>query len=557
MSQQYRYPGVTPFTREQQHLFFGRADAVDQLYKLVQREELVVLHGKSGLGKSSLINAGLLPKVEVDKRFQPLIVRLGARSEDNLQSPLDKTKAVLPSTHPLLERLSVEDDALWTRAKALQLSDNQSPLLIFDQFEELFSYSESDIKDFLQDLAELLFTGIPLRYRRQLDRTSDLTDEEEDQLEEPLRARILIAIRSDRLHLLGRFKSYIPNVLRHNFELQALSRDAARDAIVQPAALAGDFHSAPYTYDDAVLDKLLSYLEDENTGQVEGILIQMLCEHYEKTVVVPQKLERITVNDISEPGNVVRDYYQEKIGGLAVAEQAPARKLIEEGLVSEGEQGMRLSLHENTIESQYNVDRDLLGHLVDQRLLRSEPFLRGGYTFELSHDRLLPAVVQARAERLEAEARARQAAEAERLRAEAEAERKEKEEARRQLRTVRVLLGLAVGALILAGYFGIRSSQQARQLVENNDRLEQSFTDLEAANEEIKAQQAEIQKRLDAYIEAERLRKETQINQLLTRANTYENLNQRDLVIKNLQAALEIDSTRTDIRQRLEALTGQ
>ncbi|MEL6832882.1 MAG: hypothetical protein AAFP77_07810 [Bacteroidota bacterium] len=543
MSQQYRYPGVTPFTREQQHLFFGRTDAVEQLYKLVQREELVVLHGKSGLGKSSLINAGLLPQLETDKRFKPLIVRLGARSEDNLQSPLDKTKAVLPSSHALLERLSVEEDALWSRAKALQLADDQSPLLIFDQFEELFSYSESDIQDFLQDLAELLYTGIPLRYRRQLDRASDLTDDEEDQLEEPLRARILIAIRSDRLHLLDRFKSYFPNVLRNSYELQALSRSAARDAIVQPAALAGDFHSSLYAYDEAVLDKLLSYLQDEDTKQVEGILIQMLCEHYEKTVVVPQKLEQVTVNDIGEPGNVVRDYYQEKIGGLENAEQAPARKLIEEGLVSEGEQGMRLSLHENTIESQYNVDRALLGHLVDQRLLRSEPFLRGGYTFELSHDRLLPAVVQARAERLEAEARARQEAEAERLRAEAEAERQEKEKVRRQLRTVRVLLLFAVGALITAGYFGYQSNQQAIKLEANNELLEQSFNELEAANEEIKKRQEEAQQRLNVVI-----------SDLLAKATTFKNLNQKGLAISALEEALEIDSTRTDIWQRLEAL---
>ncbi len=515
-----------------------------------------MLHGKSGLGKSSLINAGLLPQLEEDQRFKPLIVRLGARSQDNLQSPLDKTKAVLPNAHPLLQRLLVEDDALWARAKALQLADDCSPLLIFDQFEELFSYSKSEIQTFLQDLAELLYTGMPLRYRRKLDRTNDFTDEEEDQLEEPLRARILIAIRSDRLHLLDRFKSYFPNVLRNSYELQALSRQAAREAIIQPAALEGNFYSAHNTYDEAVLDKLLSYLQDEENGRVEGILIQMLCEHYEKSVVVPQKLRQITVNDIGEPGNVVRDYYQEKIAGLETAEQAPARKLIEEGLVSEGEQGMRLSLHENTIESQYQVNRDLLGHLVDQRLLRSEPFLRGGYTFELSHDRLLPAVVQARAERLKVEERARQEAEAERLRAEAEAERQEKEKARRQLRTVRVLLGLAVAALVLAGYFGLRSQQQAKELVDSNEKLEQSFADLEAANEEIRQQQAEVQKQLDAYIEAERKRINAEIDKRLDLANTYQNLGQNDLVIVVLREALQFDCTRTDIRQRLEALTG-
>lgn len=539
MSKQYRYPGVTPFTQAQQHLFFGRDLDVAQLHKLVQREALVVLHGKSGLGKSSLLNAGLLPRVEQGGQYAPLVIRLGAYSADNEVSPLEKVKNMLPAGHRLLKRLLPEESALWTRAKAYQLEHQRQPLLIFDQFEELFSYPEAEIQAFQQDLAELLYTNMPLRYRRGLETAKDLTEEEEDQLEEALEARILFAIRSDRLHLLDRLKKYFPNILRHSFELQAFGVEDARAAIVQPAALKGDYQSPPYAYHEDALKRLLTYLQGEE-GRVEGILIQMLCEHYEKKVVIPQQVKSLKPSQLGDPAAVVRDYYREKIAELEEHRRGSALHLIEDGLVSEGDNGLRLSMHETIIHRQYGVDKPLLDLLVDQRLLRSEPFLRGGYTYELSHDRLLPAVIESRKHRFEQEAKAQRAAEAELLRAEAEAERQEKEKATRQLRQVRLLLALALGALVVAGYLGYRASAQAKALA--------------LANKEIAARSAEAAQRLADYEEAERQRKATEIRTLLNRATTYENLNQPDLALRALRDALQIDSTREDIRERLREL---
>ncbi len=541
MSQQYRYPGVTPFSTDQRHLFFGRDEDIDELYKLLMRETIVILHGKSGLGKSSLINAGLLPRLEQQSDYHPMEIRLGARGDDHQQAPLHTTKQALPAGHPLLQKLLSDDDSLWTRAKALQLEKGKQPLLIFDQFEEIFSYPETEVTAFLQDVAELLHTALPLRYRRSLERSDNITEQEEDQLDEPLRVRLLFSLRSDRLHLLDRFKRYFPNILRHSFELQALTVAAARQAIVAPAALAGDFASPTFTYDDATLDKLLEYLQaEESPGRVEGILIQMLCEHYETKVVIPNGVRELRLQDIGEPDAVVQDYYEEKIAGLIQEEQLPARKLIEEGLVSEGEQGMRLSLHESTIESQHGVHKEMLSHLVDQRLLRSEPFLRGGYTYELSHDRLLPAVIMARSIRLEQEAREKQEKEAERLRREAEQERIAAEKARKQLRQVQWLLGLVIAALVVAGYLGYRSSEQTKEL--------------EAAYERITAEQKTSQDRLDAFEAEEKRRKDTEIDALLNKATTFQNLNQPALALRALREALQIDSTRQDVQQRIDNL---
>ena len=64
MDPQYRYPGTRSFERKEADVFFGREGDTQQLWRLLRLEQLVVLYGKSGLGKSSLINAGILPLVD-------------------------------------------------------------------------------------------------------------------------------------------------------------------------------------------------------------------------------------------------------------------------------------------------------------------------------------------------------------------------------------------------------------------------------------------------------------------------------------------------------------
>ena len=126
---------------------------------------------------------------------------------------------------------------------------------------------------------------------------------------------------------------------------------------------------------------------------------------------------------------------------------------------------MRLSLHEAYIAREFGVDKPLLETLVDSRLLRAEPFLRGGYTYELSHDRLVPAVLGARVPRREAETRE----EALRLKAEAE-------KARQHIRTMRMLLTAALLALAVAVGGVWYAAQKSREAVKalNNYRQAQA-----------------------------------------------------------------------------------
>jgi formylglycine-generating enzyme required for sulfatase activity len=462
----YRYPGVQPFSTGQSEVFYGREQDIQNFYRLIRREALVVLYGKSGLGKSSLLNAGIVPRCYQEGDFEPLVIKFGAWTEEKAETPLDITKAYIgvgTDTSPILKKILPGEDSLWRCVKNRQLNGGGRLLLIFDQFEELFTYPEAAIRIFRQELAELLLDDLPLRYQRLLESAlgSHLSPIEEAALEAPLGAHILFAIRSDRMHLLHQLAEPLPTILRNLYELRALQPADAQAAIVKPAQQTGDFCTAPFSWSTPALHNLLDFLQDrQDDNRVEGILLQLLCQYVEEKWVEKVGINQIDLHHLGDLEQIIANYYHDKLSILSdERSHFAARKLIEEGLVLEGE-NIRLSLHEAQIARQYGVNADLLELLVNSRLLRAEPFLRGGYTYELAHDRLVAPVLRAKEERLalekeQAEAAARQ-----------ETQKKLAEEQRKRKQANRIAIGgitLAVIALIslVATLITLRNLEQA------------------------------------------------------------------------------------------------
>jgi ABC-type sulfate/molybdate transport systems ATPase subunit len=58
------YPGLRPFERDEDAIFFGREEQTDQLLKKLGETRFVAVLGSSGSGKSSLVFAGVLPALE-------------------------------------------------------------------------------------------------------------------------------------------------------------------------------------------------------------------------------------------------------------------------------------------------------------------------------------------------------------------------------------------------------------------------------------------------------------------------------------------------------------
>ena len=462
----YRYPGVVPFTTQQSHVFYGRSKEINLLFKMVSLYPITTLYSKSGLGKSSLINAGVIPKITDQNEYVPITIRFGAYEEGSELSLVDITQEALHSFTADLKSnksINVKEKALWLDAKSIQLAGSIKPLFIFDQFEELFTYPDHQIMEFTNEISELLHPTIPQRIMNSLRSGEKISKEDQLKLTAPLESRILVSIRSDKLHLLDRIKNKIPGILKHTFELLPLSPENAHEAIVQPAMQEGNFVTPPFTYTSDALDRLIHVLKDERDGSVEGYFIQLLCEHYERNLIEKTGIKSIGLKEIGNINDVISNYYYSKINTLDPDQQAHVRFMIEDGLVSNE---IRLSKHESELTGKYNVDKDLLMELVNNRLLRSTPFSRGGYTFELSHDRLVPTVLESKAHREAEEARQLEEAENARLREEAEKAKKEKEKADRQLFIFRMLTGGLIVACVIIFFVGksaLDAQKDARQ----------------------------------------------------------------------------------------------
>lgn len=476
---------------------------------ILRREPMVLLHSKSGLGKSSLLNAGVIPRSEAELDMVPVPIRFRAWVDGRSESPLSVTKnqlrTALGEGESFLVDLVEGDDSLWQIAKDYQIRSGKRLLLLFDQFEELFTYPAHDVEDFQQEIDEVLNTGIPLRFYRKIESQEDLSlsEDVENVLYGDLNTHILFAIRSDRLAELESLKKYLPDVMRHSYELKALTRIDAEEAIVKPASTPGTFATPAFEYSDQVLTELLDFLEDDEECRVEGILLQMLCEHYERHYVEEQGI--LYLEEIGDPQAVVDNYYREKVRLLPENEIGRARKLIEDGLVSKG-RGMRISLHEAFILQEYHVGADLLTKLEDKRLVRREPFSRGGYTYELSHDSLLPAVVKMREERLESEAQEqeRRKREMERKQAielreklEKEAEIKERLSVRN--RRIGLLLGLSMVLLVVSAFFYFDLRNQKQEVKNKAVEIEQKNTELRSEIRSRRVLQETNQRIIDAF----------------------------------------------------------
>lgn len=451
MSKVFRYPGASPFETYQQRLFFGRESDTESLYRLVKLEQLCVLYSKSGLGKSSLLNAGIVPLLERDGRYEAIRVRFRAWTPGKLAMPTDITRALIAPTgseRTFLDNLIKDEASLWHNAKEYQIQKEgqKGILLIFDQFEELFTYPKPAVIDFQRQLAETMYADIPDRYSKVLEQqfeqgTVKLSEQEMTLLQTPIDVKVVFAIRSDRMHQLEQLSDNLPNILKNCYELNPLDIRQAESAIYQPARyLPGpdeiQLSTPPFDYERAAVDKMLDFLTKKGSQRIESFQLQILCQSVEKKIKVAGQV--VTADDLGNVEEIYENYYEDQLATLKDdTERHAARILIEEGLVFEEEE-RRLSIFEGVIYRNYGLSADGLRRMVDSHLLRAEPSLQGGYNYELSHDTLVRPVLKAKRKRkdaeaeIEAERRKREReAEMEGLRVKAEEEERKREEAER------------------------------------------------------------------------------------------------------------------------------
>ncbi|MBK7935779.1 MAG: PD40 domain-containing protein [Lewinellaceae bacterium] len=455
----YRYPGLQPFEAKDAALFYGRERESRALYAQVMVEKMVVLFAKSGMGKSSLLNAGLTPLLE-KTNVLPLNMRLNKVAmplEEQFLEELDRDE--FQNSVMLDPALRHSGAPLWEQIKAAQFIKNGAPavpLFILDQFEEIFTLYTPELRQkFVNELAELTNGNPPESYLERL-RSRITAGERLDvpTLESSPRCKFIFAIRSDLLHLLNGLTPFIPDIMRGRFELLPFGRVQAEEAITMPAMFSEvgrSFASPPFQYNEAALDTLINYLSKNGAEDVESFQLQILCQYVERLMIgenTPAAGEGSARKEIRKSaivtpalfGNeeglkaILRNFYTDQIAALPAEKQMIAREIIEEELITETER--RRSVAEDDL-LHLHADRPLLDQLVEMRLLRKEPRLKTFY-YEISHDTLVPPILVKYKERHQEEERL---AEQERLRQEkAERDAQLARERQKRIRALRITL---------------------------------------------------------------------------------------------------------------------
>jgi hypothetical protein len=277
IDEQNPWPGLSSFDEAAQRFFSGRDAESAELLRLVGQATLTVLFGKSGLGKTSLVQAGLFPRLR-QQNFLPVYVRLDMRDRS---APLVQQGAVALQAeickHGVDTATPKPGETLWEHLHGRKLEwwspKNQplTPILVFDQFEEVFTLGAENSKGIERlrlDLADLIENRIPEELAQRIEAGASV-----EHLDlRGQRYKVLISFREDFLPEVEGWKAELPSLMRNRLRLLPMSADRALQ-VVSGQTPTGKTHDL---VDDETAREIVRFVaavqtKDELSGQVKNV----------------------------------------------------------------------------------------------------------------------------------------------------------------------------------------------------------------------------------------------------------------------------------------------
>jgi hypothetical protein len=139
------WPGLASYDESSFAFLSGRAAESAELLRRILDEPITVLFGKSGLGKTSLLKAGVFPRLR-DRDLLPILIRLQLRAgADPLTTQVQRTLFDELRSQGIEHPEIRDGETLWEYLHRARLEfwtpQNRlvRPVFVFDQFEELFT----------------------------------------------------------------------------------------------------------------------------------------------------------------------------------------------------------------------------------------------------------------------------------------------------------------------------------------------------------------------------------------------------------------------------------
>ena len=386
------YVGPRPFDRADRAYFFGRSREARDLLSLILSERVVLFYAPSGAGKSSLLNAKIIPELEEEEGFLVLRVRrMGAALPEWLdEAAVSNVFATIVMQDLLLQAVErglvskAEAARLRPKLGTMTLADfltgiltgDEAPLILLDQFEEVFTTYRERWED---------VHGFFVQVRKALQAIPELG--------------FLFTMREDYVAEMDPYAALLPYRMRARFRMDRLGREGALLAIKRPAEQAGR-RFAPGVAEQLVDDlRRIRSLRGEEEATVlspfvEPVQLQVVCRRLWESL--PPEVEEIRAEDVARFGDVdeaLREFYDDAVRYAVEksgVQEGALRRWIDAHLITPlGTRGLVLRGEEETA----GMPNVAVEALAERRLIYAEVH-SGARWYELAHDRLIDPVRQ-------------------------------------------------------------------------------------------------------------------------------------------------------------------
>jgi tetratricopeptide (TPR) repeat protein len=406
LDREHPWPGLISFSEADHAFFFGREREVAELARVIFQKTVTVFFGKSGLGKSSILRAGVSPLLR-ESEFVPVYVRL---NYDEAAPPLEDQVEIAIEQVLAQEKIEaskpVRSETLWEYFHKKESDwwdpDNRSvnPVLIFDQFEELLTLGQSSPQRaartaaFLSELEDLIENRPPdtllerFEAERGLARNYDL---------ERVDYRVVLTLREDFLADLEGLRERLRPIMFNRFRLLPMSGEQAMDVVLKPGG---------HLVDEDVAVRIVDFVSSSERSRLQTSVTraQLAKRSIEPALlsVVLQELnnrriqagqEKITAELVGKtnPTEIFHDFYLRGLAGM----NGEVREFIEDCLLTSS--GARNRIAEEDALAKRGMSPEVIAKLIDRRVIHRETTGNTKW-LELTHDTLADVVRADRAE---------------------------------------------------------------------------------------------------------------------------------------------------------------
>ena len=469
---------------------YGRTNEILVLGQKVINNTQTVVYGRSGIGKTSILNAGVYPVARKNGLF-PVGVRLehnsipyinqirkavekgiGHLRKDSYDDQGEKvTTFEEGSIEELVPAIDPEKETLWEYFHRHRFYDAQGrqirPMVVFDQFEEIFTLEKNGrkITDFFSQLANLLNGVVPDYIAEATDDYAnvsqvteqkvgddvfafvdfDIPDESFERYTTDSEFHIVITLREDFLSHLERYSVDIPILKQNRYCLQAIDEEQAALIIMKPVPGIATKEVAKKIISKVIGDEDFE-LDDKPERQVDSAILSLyLSCLYDK--MVEEGEEKITASLVDRFGdNIIQEFYEGSIKGISDS----TVEYLENNLLNFD--GRRENVSLTNALNIGKVPMEELDRLKDERLIRVFSYGQD-LRIEYVHDILCPIINERREKRRIMREQA--AAQQEMLLQEAKKREALEAQTRRFRRMIFSLLGAVAAAFLIAAILWI------------------------------------------------------------------------------------------------------